>query len=131
MLEGDRQSEGHEAGPGDVFSRLIDDGKSLARAEVDLVKAVARYRAEKAKLGAILLGGGIILVIAGFVGLIVGIVLGLAPLIGPVLAGVAVLAVTGVAGFLLVRAGGRKLAILAGGSEEEREAIATGQREAP
>ncbi|HEY6916187.1 MAG TPA: phage holin family protein [Allosphingosinicella sp.] len=115
---------------GDLVSRLIADGKAIARAEVNLVKAVAQHRAGKAKSGAILLGAGLALLLAGFIGLIVGIVLGLAPLIGPVLAGIAVLAVTGLAGFLLVRAGARKLAVLGSGSEEEREAMNDGLREA-
>lgn len=130
MLDGGQQQHQTPPGIGDIVSRLIDDGKSLARAELDLMKAVARYRAEMARSGAILLGGGIVLVIAGFVGLVVGLVLGLSPIIGPVLAGVAVLAVTGVVGFLLIRAGGRKLAVLTSGTEAEREALTEGKREA-
>ncbi|QPQ55742.1 phage holin family protein [Allosphingosinicella flava] len=117
-------------GIGDLVSRLIADGKAMARAEVNLVKAVAQHRAEKAKSGAILLGAGIALLLAGFIGLIVGIVMGLAPLIGPLLAGVAVIAVAGIIGFLLIRAGARKLAVLGSGSEEEREALDDGLREA-
>ncbi|WP_158702995.1 phage holin family protein [Allosphingosinicella vermicomposti] len=117
-------------GIGDLVSRLIEDGKSYARAEVNLAKAIAQHRAGKAKSGAVLLCAGIALLLAGFIGLIVGIVMGLAPLIGPVLAGVAVLVVTGLIGFLLIRAGARKLAVIGSGSDEEREALGDGLREA-
>jgi uncharacterized membrane protein YqjE len=126
MAPGQRPDDG----VGDLVARLVEDGKAFARAEVNLAKAIAQHRAEKAKSGGILLGAGIALLLAGFIGLIVGIVMGLAPLIGPVLAGVAVLVVTGILGFLLIRSGTRKLAVLGSGSEEEREALNDGMREA-
>ena len=115
---------------GDLVGRLVEDGKAFARAEVNLAKAIARHRAEKAKSGGILLGAGIALLLAGFIGLMVGLVMGLAPIIGPVLAGLAIFVVTGILGFLLIRAGAKKLAVLGSGSEEEREAMSDGVREA-
>ncbi len=66
---------------------------------------------------------------AGLIAALVGIVLGLANWIGPVAAGVVVLAVAGIAGYLLIRFGIGKLAALSG-DQEEKAALAAGERTA-
>ncbi len=118
-----------DASIGDLFGQLVDDGRTMVRAEVDLYKQVALYRAGKAKVGAGALVAGGMLAYAGLIAALVGIVLGLANWIGPVAAGVVVLAVAGIAGYLLIRFGIGKLAALSG-DQEEKAALAAGERTA-
>ena len=112
---------------GDLFGRLVDDGRTLVRAEVDLYKELALYRAGKAKTGAIALVAGGLLAFAGLIALLVGVVIGLAPLVGPVAGGLIVFAIAGGVGFLLVRFGAGKMAALSGDAEE-KAALAAGER---
>lgn len=118
-----------DASIGDLFGQLVDDGRTMVRAEVDLYKQVALYRAGKAKVGAGALVAGGMLAYAGLIAALVGIVLGLANWIGPVAAGLVVLAVAGVAGYVLIRFGIGKLAALSG-DQEEKAALAAGERTA-
>ena len=113
----------------DLFGQLVDDGRTLVRAEVGLYKQVALYRAGKAKSGIIALVAGGLLAYAGLIAFLVGLVMGLADLIGPVAGGLAVLAVCGIAAFLLVRFGASRMAALSG-DEEEKAALAAGERTA-
>lgn len=103
---------------GGLFHQLVDDGKSFARAELNLYKQIAIYRASKARNGAIALIAAVVLVNAALIAFLVGLVMGLAPLVGPVAGGLIVLAVTALAGYLLVRYGMSRLAALAGDAEE-------------
>ena len=112
---------------GELFNRLVEDGRAYARAELDLVKQIARHRAAKAKTGAILLGVGVTLLLCSLTALVLALVLGLATLIGPFGAGMAVFIVLAVAGGLLARAGAKGLASL-GGDEEEKAALAKAEQ---
>ncbi|HEV2746558.1 MAG TPA: phage holin family protein [Allosphingosinicella sp.] len=114
---------------GDLFHQLVDDGRNLVGAEVNLYKQVALYRAGKAKAGIAALVAGGLIALAGLIAFLVGLVMGLAELIGPVASGLAVLAVTGIAGFVLVRWGVGKMAALSGDAEE-KAAISAGERNA-
>ncbi len=87
----------------DLFGQLVDDGRGLVRAEVNLYKQVALYRAGKAKVGMAALVAGGLLAYAGLIAFMVGLVMGLAHLVGPVLGGLIVLAVAGIAAFFLFR----------------------------
>ncbi len=111
---------------GDLFGRLMDDGRTLARAEINLYKQVARRRVAKARTGLVLVLAGAVLALSALTALIVGCVLALATLIGPLAAGLAVAAVLAIAGLLLVRSGVGGLAALSG-DEEEREALRRGE----
>lgn len=111
---------------GDLFGRLIDDGKAYARAEVDLYKQIAVHRAGRARSGAVLLGAGAALLFAALIALTLGAVLGLAALTGPLLAGVIIAASLGLTGYLLIRSGVTGLRAL-GGSEEEAAARKRGE----
>ena len=113
---------------GELFSRLVEDGRAYARAELDLVKQIARHRAAKAKTGAILVGAGVTLLLCSLTALVLALVLGLATLIGPFGAGMAVFLVLAVAGGLLARAGAKGLAALSG-DEEEKAALAKAERQ--
>lgn len=110
-----------------LFGGALVDGEALIRAEARLVKEIGLYRARKAKGGIVALALAAILGIGGTVAFLVGIVLGLAPLVGPIFAGVIVFAVTGAAAFLLVRYGAGKLADV-GGDAQERAALAAGEQ---
>ncbi len=111
---------------GDLFGRLIEDGRSYARAELDLLRQIARHRAGRARSGLIMLAAGAVLLLSSLTALILGLVLGLAVLIGPVLAGLAIALVLAGTGYVLVRYGLAGLRALAG-DEEERQAVARGE----
>lgn len=112
---------------GDLFGQLVDDGRTLVRTEVDLYKQIALYRANKAKTGIAALVAGGLLAYAGLIAALVGLVMGLAHLVGPVLGGLIVLAIAGIAAYFLFRFGASKMAALSG-DEDEREALAAGER---
>ena len=111
---------------GDLVGRLVEDGREYAKAEIGLYKEIARYRAGRARNGLILLAAGAVLGLSALTALILGFVLGLANLIGPVLAGIAVALVLAGAGYFLVRIGIGGLGALSG-DEEEKQAIARGE----
>jgi len=113
---------------GELFTRLVEDGRAYARAELDLVKQIARHRAAKAKTGAILVGAGVTLLLCALTALVLALVLGLATLIGPFGAGMVVFLVLAIAGGLLARAGAKGLAAL-GGDEEEKAALSKAERQ--
>ena len=124
-----RSDDPAEASIGDLFHQLVDEGKSYARAEANLYKQIARYRVGKAKNGIIALAATLFLLNAALVAFFVGLVMGLADLIGPVGSGFVVLAVTGAIGFLLVRFGVGKLSAL-GVDAEEKAALKAGEQRA-
>ena len=111
---------------GDLVSRLIEDGRTYARAEVDLLKQIARHRAERARTGLILLVAGAVLGLSSLTALVLGLVLGLAAWTGPLLAGIIVAAALAGLGYLLVRFGLKGLGAL-GGDEEEKRAVMRGE----
>ncbi len=118
-----------DASIGDLFHQLADDGKSYARAEVNLYKQIARYRVGKARNGLIALAATWFLMNAALIAFFVGLVMGLADLIGPVAGGIAVLVITGILGYFLVRYGIGKLSALSGDAEETA-ALRTGEQRA-
>ena len=119
--------EPEEESIGDLFGRLVDDGRAYARAELDVLRQIARHRAARARNGLILLAVGGVLLLTALIALVLGLVLGLATLIGPVLAGLAMAAVLAGIGYGLIRYGTSGLRAL-GGDEEERQAIARGEQ---
>lgn len=84
---------GEETFP-ELVSRVVDDAKEVARAEVDLVKAQAVAKLAGFRAAAILFATAALLVVAAFIGLVVGLILTLAQYLG---AGWATLIVVGVA----------------------------------
>jgi hypothetical protein len=112
---------------GDLFGRLVEDGKAYARSEIDLVREIARHRAGRARSGLIALAAGGVLLFGAFIALILAAVHGLATLIGPLLAGLAVAAALAGLGYALVRMGLGGLRALSG-DEAEAEALERGER---
>ena len=92
----------HDEQPiGELFGRLIDEGKGYARAEIGLAKANAAATADAVKLPAMLLVGAVLFVIAGVVVLCMTMALALATLIGPLAGGLAATLIAfGIAGGL-------------------------------
>lgn len=86
---------------GDLVHDLVEGGKAYAKAEIALAKAIAFAKANALKLPVVLFGAAFLIIQAAIVVLGVGGLLGLAPMIGPVLAGLVVsLVMAGLAGVL-------------------------------
>ncbi|HEX8194482.1 MAG TPA: phage holin family protein [Allosphingosinicella sp.] len=116
-----------EEGISDLVGRLIDEGREVARTEVNLYKQIALRRSAKAKSGIVLVAAaGVIALLAG-IGLVVGLIMALATLIGPLAATLAIVLLMGVAAFFLLKKGLAGLAALSG-DEEERTALERGEK---
>jgi len=86
---------------GELFGKLIDDGKAYAKAELGLAKATAEAKANAAKKPALLGAAALLFLIAGVVVLCMTLALALATLVGPLAGGlIAALATFGIAGLL-------------------------------
>ena len=72
---------------GDLVHQLVEDGKAYAKAEVDLAKAIATAKGKALAIPGALLGAALLFGIAAIGALATGIVLALAPLVGPLAAG--------------------------------------------
>jgi len=118
-----------ESSLGDLFHQLVDDGRSVVKAEVNLYKQIGLYRAGKAKSGLIAFVAGGLLAFSALIAFMVSLVMGLDPLIGPVGGGLVVLAASGGIAFLLFRYGAGKMGALSGDAEE-KAALAAGERQA-
>jgi len=110
---------------GELLGRLAEDGRAYVKAEVGVYRTIVARRMTRARNGLIALAIGLVLMICSVTALLLGLVLWLATLIGPLLAGLAVAAALLLTGFLLVRVGIGGLKAL-GGDEAEREALARG-----
>lgn len=73
---------------GELVHELIEDGKAYARAELDVIKAIATAKANSLKIPSILFGIAFLLALAAIVGLGVGVATALATLIGPLAGGI-------------------------------------------
>jgi hypothetical protein len=107
---------------------LVEEGRDYAGAEANLYKQIALYRVGKAKNGLIALAAGGFLAYAALIAFLVGIVMGLAPIMGPVLGGLVVLVIVGGVSFLLLKFGAGKLSALGGDPEEKAALRQGGQR---
>ena len=86
---------------GELVHELVEEGKSYARAELGLAKAIATAKARALALPAALFGVAFILALAAVTALALGVVLALAKFIGPLLAGIAGLVIfAAIAGLL-------------------------------
>lgn len=99
-----------DEGIGTLFTRLIDDGGRLIRAEIELYRQISIHRLLRSRLAVVLFVTAILLLQGSVVVLLVGFVLGLARWLGPVGAGAAVCLVGLAVGALLLRAAARSFA---------------------
>ena len=73
----------HDQRPiGELFTQLVDEGKSFARAEAAVYKAKARVAAKRSGIAAALGGAALVLTIGAVGALLVGLILSLEPLVG-------------------------------------------------
>lgn len=79
---------------GELFGKLIDDGKAYARAELGLAKATAEAKAKAARKPALLGAAALLFLIAGVVVLCMTLALALATLVGPLAGGLIAALVT-------------------------------------
>lgn len=94
------------AGPGDegvgeLLARLIEDVRGAGEAELEYLRALAADKLEAARTSLWMAAVAIGLMIGASVALVVGLVLSLSPLVGPALATLIVVAVSGGVAWLL------------------------------
>ena len=77
---------------GELFGRLIDEGKAYAKAELGLARASAEAKADQAKWPAILLFSALLFAQAAVTVAAVTVALALATLIGPLAGGLVAVA---------------------------------------
>ena len=121
--------EPREESIGELIGRLAEDGRAFVKAEIGVFRAIAARRAARARNGLIALAIGAVLLISSVTALLLGLVLWLSTLIGPLLAGLAVTAALLLVGYIFVRVGISGLRAL-GGDEAEREALSRGDDQA-
>jgi len=73
---------------GELVHELIEEGKGYACAEIGLLKAIATTKGKALILPAVLLVVALLLAMSSITALVLGVVLALATLVGPLAAGV-------------------------------------------
>ena len=106
---GEGPPSGGERSIGELATQLVDDAKDYARAEVDLVKAIAVDKTRSLRVAAILLVAALFVAMGALNALSVAIFVGLAMLMSPVLAGIVAFVLIGAVAGLLAWAGIAKL----------------------
>lgn len=84
---GDGPPAGGERSFGELATQLVDDAKAYARAEVDLAKAIASEKTKSLKVAAIFFAAAFLVAIGAMTALSIAILIGLATIMSPVLAG--------------------------------------------
>lgn len=110
----------------DLVGRLVDEGREVARAEVNLYKQIALRRSARAKSGLVAVVAAGLLGWFAAIALLIGGLLALATLVGPLAAGLILAVLLGGVAYLLLRKGLKGLQALSG-DEEEREALERGE----
>lgn len=110
---------------GALIARLVEDGKSYAEAEFEVLREIAGYRAVRARRALVALAAGWFLLVAAMTALMIGAVTGLAQYMSPFLAGLAVAVPLGGAGYFLVSFGWAGVKGL-GRDKAEADAVARG-----
>lgn len=118
-----------ESSIGELVRKLVENGRDAAQAEIALWRAIAAYRIRKAITGVVALGAALVLVLGAVTTLMVMVAIALARFIGPAGAGIAVAGLALIGGFLLMRFGVARVAVL-GGDDEERRALGRGETRA-
>ena len=101
---------GEREGLGDLFARLIDNAGNVVRAEMNVYRQGLFYRAEQARGGLIKLAVAFGLFLGALLCLMIGTLMALSALVGPLAAGAILAAGGGLVGLLLATRGQRELA---------------------
>jgi hypothetical protein len=88
-----------------LAERLVDDVRGYAEAELGLWKAIVEYRAVRARQALVMLAIGWFLLLAAMTALVIGAMVWLTQLFGPLVAGLGVGMPLALGGYLLVRIG--------------------------
>jgi hypothetical protein len=107
---------------GDLFGRLVEDGRTYAEAELALIKAIAEYRALRARRALVALAAGWFLLVSSMTALVIGAVTGLSQHMSPFLSGLLVGVPMAAGGYALVSYGWRGIKGL-GRDTAEQQAI--------
>jgi F0F1-type ATP synthase membrane subunit c/vacuolar-type H+-ATPase subunit K len=105
---------------GDLIGRLVEDGRSYAEAEIELVKAIAAYRAQRARRALVSLAIGWFLLVTSTSAVVLGAVLSLAQRLDAFWAGLIVGIPLAAGGYLLARMGWAGVKGLARNSAEQQ-----------
>lgn len=116
----------HDESIAALAERLVDDARGYAEAEFGLWKAIIEYRAVRARQALVMLAIGWFLLLAAMTALVIGAMVRLTQLFGPLIAGLGVGVPLAVGGYLLVRAGWRGIKGL-GRDIHEQAAIERGK----
>lgn len=73
----------NEESIGTLIGRLVEDGKGYARAEIGYYRTLAASKLGEAKLGLTLGAAALVVALCSVTALLVGLILSLAPLVGP------------------------------------------------
>jgi len=117
----------HEESIGDLFGRLVEDGRGYAEAEFNLYKAIAAHRGLRARRALVALAAGWFLLVTSTTAVVIGTVISLAHYIGPMPAGLAVGVPLAAGGYFLIHYGWTGIKGLTRDTGE-REAIERGER---
>lgn len=105
---------------GDLLGRLVEDGRSYAEAELELVKAIAAYRAQRARRALVSLAIGWFLLVTSTSAVVMGAVLSLAQRLDAFWAGLIVGIPLAACGYALVSLGWAGVKGLARDSAEQQ-----------
>lgn len=128
MAGGGSQPEPTGETIGDLVGRLIEDGRAYAEAEIELYRAIAKYRAIRARRALVALAVGWFLLFAAMTAIVITALVSLTQAIGAVLAGLIVGIPLAAGGYALVRYGWAGVKGL-GRDEAERRALAEAERQ--
>jgi hypothetical protein len=92
---GDGPPSGGDRSFGELASRLVDDAKAYAQAEIDLVKAIAADKTRSLAVSAILFGAAALVATGAMCALCVAIFATLSTLMSPILAGITTFVLVG------------------------------------
>jgi hypothetical protein len=112
---------------GDLVGRLVEDGRSYAEAELELIKAIAEYRALRARRALVALAAGWFLLVSSMTALVIGAVTGLSQHMSPFFSGLLVGVPMATGGYALVSYGWRGIKGL-GRDKAEQQAIDKGMQ---
>ena len=98
-------AEPREETIGDLIGRLIEDGRTYAEAELELIKAIAEYRALRARRALVSLAVGWFLLVTSTTAVVMGAVLSLAQRVDAFWAGLIVGIPLAAGGYALVSYG--------------------------
>jgi hypothetical protein len=90
---------------GALIGRLVEDGRTFAEAELELLKAIAEYRAIRARRALVSLAAGWFLLVSSMTALMIGAVNDLSQHMSPFLAGLMVGVPMAAGGYILVSYG--------------------------